>query len=194
MNLNVLLADKNMTKYKLSKITNIPYSTLNDIFNMKTDILNCSVSTVLRIAQALEVTIDSLLIKNTNLIDITNRTDFETFKSNIKHMIKDNNPYTFIENTHNDNTIRRYYELEYFSESFYLLGMIDYLSRIHNLPFLIEYNDLRKFKLQDRLYPASVIIMANLDPDSNILEQSFKNSILEFKRFNIIENEIDNVI
>ena len=33
MNLNRLLAENNLTKYRLSKLTNIPYSTINDIFN-----------------------------------------------------------------------------------------------------------------------------------------------------------------
>lgn len=193
MNLNVLLADKNMTKYRLSKITNIPYSTLNDIFSMKTDILNCSVLTVHKIAHALGVSIDTL-ISDDNLIDYNLRTDFETFKSNIKHVIKENSPDDFINLIHQKNVIRKYYKKKYFAESLYLLATIDYLSRIYSIPVIDEYNDIRKFKLQDRLYPASVVIMANVDTNSDILEVSFNNSIQEFKQFNIVESEIDNIV
>jgi DNA-binding Xre family transcriptional regulator len=192
MNLNVLLADKNMTKYRLSKITNIPYSTLNDIFSMKTDILNCSVSTVHKIAQALGVSIDTL-INDDHLIDYSLRSDFETFKSNIKHAIKENSPDNFIDLIHQKNVIRIYYEKKYFAESLYLLATIDYLSRINSIPLIDEYNDIRKFKLQDRLYPASVVIMANVDINSDILEITYRNSIKEFKQFNIVESEIDNI-
>jgi len=193
MDINQLLTNKNMSKYRLSKLTSIPYSTLNDIVSKKTDIMNCSVSTVYKIAQALDVSIEILINTNSNSINLNIQPDFEAFKSNVKQAINVSDPYTFIKYAHNENSIRKLYDEDYYSEVFYLLATIDYLSRIYNIPIFTEYNDLRRYKLQDRLYPASVINMANINRESNILEQSFKNSILEFKRFNIIENEIDNV-
>lgn len=189
-----MLANKNMSKYRLSKITDIPYSTLNDIVSRKTDIMNCSVITVYKIALALDVSIETLINTNSNSINLDIQSDFETFRSNVKQAINGNDPNAFIKYVQNENSIRKLYDEDYYSEAFYLLATIDYLSRIHNVPILTEYNDLRKFKLQDRLYPASIINMANANQESNILEQSFINSILEFKRFNIIENEIDNVV
>jgi len=191
MDINQLLTNKNMSKYRLSKLTSIPYSTLNDIVSKKTDIMNCSVSTVYKIAQALDVSIEILINTNSNSINLSIQPDFEAFRSNVKQAINDNNPYNFIKYVHKENSIRKLYDEDFYSEAFYLLATIDYLSRIYNIPIFTEFNDLRKYKLQDRLYPASVINMANVNRESNILEQSFKNSILEFKRFNIIENEID---
>lgn len=194
MDINQLLTNKNMSKYRLSKLTNIPYSTLNDIVNRKTEIMNCSVNTVYKIAQALDVSIETLINTNANSINLNIQSDFETFRSNVKQAISVNDPHTFIKYVQNENSIRKLYDEDYYSEAFYLLATVDYLSRIHNIPLLIEYNELRKYKLHDRLYPASVINKANVNRESNILEQSFINSILEFKRFNIVENEIDNVV
>ena len=191
MNLNRLLVDRNISKYKLSKLTNIPYSTLNDIFNNKTDIMNCSVMTLYKISKVLGVSIETL-ISEENDFDLSDRTDFETFKSNVKHLVKEN-PTHFINYVHDNHFIIQYINKKYYPEALYLLAMIDYLSRINSIPLIDEYNDIRKFKLQDRLYPASVVIMANVDTNSDILEISYRNSIKEFKQFNIVESEIDNI-
>jgi len=192
MNLNRLLAENNMTKYRLSKLTNIPYSTINDIFNHVTDIRSCSVMTVFKISKVLGVSIEKL-ISEENELDVNFRTDFETFKSNVKHMVKDN-PINFIEDVHMNQLINQYVNLSYFPEALYLLAMIDYLSRIYRKPIINAYNNLREYKLNDRLYPASIVVMSQINPDSNILNKSYESSIEEFKRFNIIESEIDNIV
>ena len=168
MDINQLLTNKNMSKYRLSKITNIPYSTLNDILNKKTDIMKCSVSTVYKIAQALDVSVETVINTKTNSINLNIQSDFEIFRSNVKQAININDPYTFIKYVQNKNSIKKLYDDDYYFEAFYLLATIDYLSRIYNIPILIEYNDLRKYKLQDRLYPASVINMANVNRENEI--------------------------
>ena len=192
MNLNCLLAENNMTKYRLSKLTNIPYSTINDIFNHVTDIKSCSVMTVLKISKVLGVSIESLISDEKDL-DVKVRTDFETFKSNVKHMVKEN-PVNFIDYVHMNQLINQYVNLSYFPEALYLLAMIDYLSRIYEKPIVNAYNNLREYKLNDRLYPASIVVMSQINPDSNILNESYESSIEEFKRFNIVESEIDNIV
>lgn len=192
MNLNRLLAERNISKYKLSKLTNIPYSTLNDIFNNKTDIMNCSVMTVYKISKVLNVSIETILSDEIDLY-LDDRTDFETFKSNVKHLVKDN-PINFITYVHENHLIISYINKKNYPEALYLLAMIDYISRINGIPTLDAYNIVRNQKLKDRLYPASVIIMSQIDKDSDILETSYMNSIEEFKRFNIVESEIDNIV
>lgn len=192
MNLNRLLVENNMTKYRLSKLTNIPYSTINDIFNHVTDIRSCSVRTVFKISKVLGVSIEKL-ISEENELDVNFRTDFEIFKSNVKHMVKDN-PLNFIEYVHMNQLINQYVDLSYFPEALYLLATIDYLSRIYRKPIINSYNNLREYKLNDRLYPASIVVMSQINPDSNILNESYESSIEEFKRFNIVESEIDNIV
>ena len=82
--INTLLHDKSMTKYRLSKLSGIPYTTINDICSGKADIKKCSVDNVYRIAKALDVTVEELL--EPYYID---RPDFELFKSNTCHRLKE---------------------------------------------------------------------------------------------------------
>ncbi len=42
MNINTLLAQKNMTKYRLSKLSGVPFTTVSEITTGKTKIKNCT--------------------------------------------------------------------------------------------------------------------------------------------------------
>ena len=72
--------------------------------------------------------------------------------------------------------------------------MIDYLSRKNDIPLYNGYDKLRTGKLDKVLYPSGIVAMYSLSGDESILKKSFDESIPEFKRFNIVENEIENVV
>ena len=72
--------------------------------------------------------------------------------------------------------------------------MVDYLSRENNLPVCGEYNDLRKAKLSDTLYPAGIHMMCSAFQSDEPKKESWEEAIPEFKRFNIVESEVRNVI
>lgn len=55
-----LLAQKNMTRYRLSVLSKVPHTTLNDICNGKTKLEKCSAETIYRIAKVLEVPMEML--------------------------------------------------------------------------------------------------------------------------------------
>lgn len=61
MLINDYLRDNNTTKYQLSKTAGLPYGTLNDIVNGKTDIAKCTGETLLKITSVLGCTVDDLL-------------------------------------------------------------------------------------------------------------------------------------
>ena len=61
MGINKILADKNMTKYRLAKISGVPHATLNDICNGRTSIEKCSGETLYKLAKALGVSMEHLL-------------------------------------------------------------------------------------------------------------------------------------
>ena len=61
MTISELLAKQNMTKYRLSKLSDVPYSTLNDLCNGKTSLEKCSAETVYRLAKELHVSMEELL-------------------------------------------------------------------------------------------------------------------------------------
>ena len=55
------LKNNNITKYQFAKMCNLPYGTLNDICNGKTDIAKCTGETLLKIANAIGCSVDALL-------------------------------------------------------------------------------------------------------------------------------------
>lgn len=55
-----LLAFKKLTVYSLSKLSGVPKTTLTDIASGKTDILDCSLKTLLPISKTLKVSLEEL--------------------------------------------------------------------------------------------------------------------------------------
>jgi Helix-turn-helix. len=188
VNLNDLLKQKKMTKYRLSKLSKVPFTTISEITTGKTQIKNCTGETLYKLAKSLKVTMEDLLADSMDY-----RQSFETYKSNICHMVKDMGDIDFIIQTLETNKIRSLYQKRWYPECLYLLAMIDYLSRENNLPLCNEYSDIRSTSLKAPVYPASIITMSVLSKSERPKTDSFAAAIPEFRRFNIIENEVRNV-
>ena len=58
MNINEIINEKHLSKYRLAKSSGIPYMTLNDICNGKTGLDKCSAGTVYKLAKVLGVTVE----------------------------------------------------------------------------------------------------------------------------------------
>ena len=195
MYIDELLAKNGITKYKLSKNSGIPHTTINDIFTGKTKIGNCSAETIYRLSKVLHLSMEELIepvMKEDSVLDY--RSDFETFKSNVCHRVKDIGDIDFIISTLELDEIRKYYNKKWYPECLYLLAMVDYLSRENDLPICTNYNDIRAGKLNSAIFPASVIVAAAAAKDNRLKKESLMASIPEFRRFNIAENEVRNVI
>ena len=52
------------------------------------------------------------------------------------------------------------------------------------------YNDMRKQKFADSIYPQNILTLAKVKEDDSILSDSLEKAIPEFRRFDIAENEI----
>lgn len=61
MNITEYMEQKKITKYRLSKLSGIPYSTVSDICSHKTRLEKCSAETVYKIAKALDITMEELI-------------------------------------------------------------------------------------------------------------------------------------
>jgi hypothetical protein len=118
---------------------------------------------------------------------------FELFKSNVCHRVKELGDVVFLIRVIKQDQIRKYYEEGKYAESFYLLAMTDYLSRLNNFPLCSEYDDLRKQKLSEPLYPTGILLAAQVEQKPEIKEQALRHAIPEFLHFNIIENNIRDV-
>lgn len=189
MNINELLESKSISKYRLSKQSDIPYATLSDICAGKTELSKCSAETVYKLAKELDVTMEELVESS-----LVHRPSFELFKSNICHRLKELGDIDFLIEILSGSQIEDYFKKEWYPESLYLLAMVDYLSRINNIPLCDKYSSFREAKLKFVLYPSGILIMSAALKDPGIRRDAFEQSIPEFKRFNIVESEIRNVI
>ena len=186
MIIDELLREAKMSRYKLSKTSGVAQATISDICSGKTSMEKCSAGTLYKIAKALNVTVDALLEADEQEMaqNAEYRSSFETFKSNTCHHVKD------MEN----DTIRSLYKKMWYPESLYLLGMIDYLSKINDLPMCTNYNDIRRHKLAQVVYPSSVLIQAAVMHSETVKIEARKRAIPEFMRFNIVESEVRNLV
>lgn len=186
--LETILRQKNMSLYQCAKLSGVPYTTVSEIARGKTTLSKCSAETVYKLSKALDVRMEKLIEDS-----LEPRPDFEVFKSNICHLVKDNGDLDFIISELQSDDINRYWEKKWYAEAFYLLAMVDYLSRINNIPLCNKYEYIRSRSLKDTLYPKDVIMTYLLDPQSDVKKRSRDESIPEFMRFNIVESEVRNV-
>ena len=186
--LEALLKEKKMTMYQCAKLSGIPYTTLSEVVRGKTRLAKCSAETVYKLSKVLNVTMEELMVDS-----IEPREDFEIFKSNVCHFVKDNDELDFIVTTLQEDEISRYWNKKWYPEAFYLLAMVDYLSRVNEIPLCTKYDEIRTHSLKEPLYPRDVMLAAKLHKQLDIRERCKREAIPEFLRFNIIESEVRNV-
>lgn len=190
MLINEKLKEQNMTKYCLSKKSGVPQATINDICSGKADIDKCAAGTLYRLAKVLDISIEDIL----ESVSHDYRSAFETFKSNVCHHLKDMGDVDFMINTLKKDEVRVLYERHWYPEALYLLAMLDYLSRINDVPICTKYEDIRACKLREAVYPVGVLLTCEVMKSDEPKRRAEEDAIPEFKRFNIIESDIRNVV
>lgn len=190
MLINERLEQQNMTKYRLSKESGVPQATINDICSEKADLEKCSAGTLYRLAKVLGVSIEEIL----ESAKTEYRPAFETFKSNVCHRVKDMGDLDFLIDVLEKNEIRKLYERKWYPEALYLLAMVDYLSRVNSVPLCSNYDDIRARRLSRPVFPIGVILTGEVLQSDEPLKKAEREAIPEFLRFNIIENEVRNLV
>ena len=182
-----LLSNHNISGYSLSKITHIPYMTINDLINGKTKVENISLKHAYEISKCLDINITDLL-----RLDSISLPQFRYFRNNVLMELRSFGYETFINTVIKNKQIDYYYKNNGEEYAFYLLALIDYLCRIHNMPLYSDrYNSLRKQKLKNAFFVGSDIIKFDSIEDA---ESKLKiKGIPEFKKYNIIEENVFNV-
>jgi len=188
MNINAILAQKGISKYRLAKMSGVPQTTVIDICSGKAKIGNCSGETIYKLAKALGVSMESLVVNSMEY-----RPAFETFKSNVCHSVKDMGDLNFLIDTLETGKIRALYKREWYAESLYLLAMADYLCRENGFPLCSDYDDLRRAKLKRTIYPAGILAICAAFKNDEPKTESLREAIPEFLRHNIVEAEVRNV-
>lgn len=184
-----VLKDQNLSIYKLAKLSELPYTTVSEICNNRVNLTRCHADTVYKLSKALKISMENLLSPY-----YIKRSSFENFKSTSCHKLKEMGDIDFIIELLESGEIRDYYEKGWYAESFYLLATLDYLSRINHIDLCLDYEDIRKQRLSEPLYPASIKAISLVSNSEAALKKARKKAIPEFLRFNIIESEIRDVI
>lgn len=189
MTFNRLVKKKNISAYRLSKDSNVPYMTINDLMNNKTTLTKCNAETVYKIAKALDTSVENLIAPYMKA-----RPSFDLFKSNVCHKLKELGDINFLIDLIDSDEITDYYDLKWYPECLYLLAMLDYISRINGVPKCSEYEQLRSMKLSSVVYPSSILAQDLATNSDQAKKEAWDKAIPEFKRFNIIESEVRNVV
>ena len=187
--INKLISERNLSLYKISKLSGIPYTTVNDICRGRTRLEKCSAETVYKLAKVLAVTMEELLEPY-----VRPRCSFELFKSNVCHHLKEIGDTDFIIETLENDEIRMYFRLSWYRECFYLLGMLDYVSNENDVPICCLYDDIRSCRLEEPLYPSGVLAMCRASGSEDAKKQAQNEAIPEFMHFNIVESDVRNVV
>ena len=90
--------------------------------------------------------------------------------------------------------IRTLFHRKWYPEALYLLAMLDYLSRENNIPVCTKYDDIRTRRLEKPVYPTGILITSEVLQSEAPLRQAELEAIPEFRRFNIMESEVRNVV
>jgi transcriptional regulator with XRE-family HTH domain len=186
-----LVKQQNMTGYRLSKLSGVPQTTITDLMSGKADIRKCTAQTLYQVSKALNISMESIIC---NVNEKPNDTlDFDIFRSEECHLVKSLGDISYLSTLYQSRRIDQFWEEKQYRRAFYLLGMADYLSRIHSLSPSKEYEFLRTKSLKEAAYPNDVLLMARLKRSNQPLKEARKQAIPEFLKFNIIEGDIRNV-
>lgn len=122
------------------------------------------------------------------------RASFELFKSNVCHRLKTLGDIDFLIEALEHDSVRSYYRKGWYPESLYLLAMVDYISRLNQVALCADYDDLRCQRLSEIIFPASILALCAAQKSDRPKEQAWHNAIDEFRRHNIVENDIRRVL
>lgn len=190
-----LLMQAHMSQYKLSKESGVGQATISDLCSGKTSIEKCAAGTLYRIAKVLGTSVDYLIESDAKDREKREyRPTFDTFRGNLCHLVKDKGDIEFIIETLENNQIRSLFEKKWYPECMYTLAMLDYLSRINNLPICSNYDDIRVHKLNKPLYTTDVLLKSDMMDTDVYKKEAIDNAIPEFLRFNIVEGGIRDVV
>ena len=187
MTFKELIKQKNITSYQLAKATDIPYTTINDLLNGKTCMGNIRLKHALAIASVLDVDINLLIGLDTIEVE-----EFRYFRNNTLMELKRKGYQEFITWVISTRMIDYYYKNNKREYAYYLLALIDYLSKQNNLPIYISrYNNIRKEKLDKPFFVGSDLY--SFDTFEAATNELHITPIDEFKKYNLIEGDITNV-
>ena len=122
--------------------SDIPYATLYPIIKGQVDIGTCSYFTVAKLARFLGYRPDEIVYE---------KEDFQTFRNNLHHRIKNNDLECILEIIESDD-VSTYMRHEDYLKALYLVATVDYISRKNDIPLCDKYSNVRRIRLEQPYY------------------------------------------
>ena len=120
--------------------------------------------------------------------------DFECFKSNVCHFLKNNGDIDFLIKFLTDDVVTEFANHSLWRECLYCLAMIDYISNQNDVPLRTKYDRYRRLKFEKPLLPRSARLVSLILKNDDEIKEVYANAIPEFLKYNIIEGDVRNVV
>lgn len=189
---------KKLSVYKLAELSNVPYTTLNELINGKKRIDDCKIKTIENIAKALNISIESLLqlLNNKNKV-LSNSWEenkdkvfyFPIVVENLNYQA--NRIHPLMQRVVND--IYEYVKTNNSIEKVIIFGSainircnnksdIDVALKIRNECFNIEYRNKISEKIQEiSNFNADIIWLNTIDKNSRLYENISKKGVVIYE-------------
>lgn len=154
---------------------NIAYAVLHDLCTGKKQLMDCKLSTVMKIANGLNMNID----------DLVSERAFPQFRDTLHNSIRQSGDLPWLINALKENRATELYNSNNLLHAIYLVDLIDYICGKNGLPLPSEYQYIRELKLDEPYFIGDWQLFSD-DRQNDIPP----NAIQEFLRSNIIECEV----
>lgn len=189
---------KKLSVYKLAELSNVPYTTLNELINGKKRVDDCKIKTIENIAKALNISIESLLqlLNNKNKVLSNSWQEnkdkvfyFPIVVENLNYQA--NRIHPLMQRVVND--IYEYVKTNNSIEKVIIFGSainircnnksdIDVALKIRNECFNIEYRNKISEKIQEiSNFNADIIWLNTIDKNSRLYENISKKGVVIYE-------------
>ncbi len=208
MYLKKLMEEQNMTRADLSRLSEVPDSTLRDILNGKAQMDRCEAGTLFNIAEALGTTVDEILhhywrefLEDDDFDDnpkyeyVHDSHTLLTFYDLVDCVIearKHCNEFSLSVYIIKEHMIEKLYDLGCFRAAFFLLGLVDYIGRKYGMMKAHCFDIYRTYCLDYPVYALSTLEeYDDIDELNEARAYAEAYAIPELAAFNIFMTEED---
>jgi len=189
-----ILNEKEKSLYRLSKESEIPYSTLYELTHDYDVYRKCSADTLFRLSKALGISMDYLYERFSNrLLEVAiASSSFDLYRSQITHDLNRLGDQEFFHQIISDNTIEHLFWSNLLHEAYYLYATVLYLARINHFQLPV-YSWMKKEKIKNQvIFPSGVFLKYKVYNNPDILRDEYRKSIPEFRKFGFVERDLKN--
>ena len=208
MYLNDLMKKNNMTRTELSRKSCVPTSTLRDILNGHTKLDYCDAGTLYALGKTLNTNVEEILEHYWDesplfvcqpkepMVQMVHEegslADFYVFVTVCSDLIRQKGETFFARYVMEHNWINGFYERKEYRSALFLLGMVDYILRKHQIVRPLKYEVYRNKCLDRPVYSLATLDQYNDADTFRMAQDTAKvNAVPELKRFNIFMTEDD---